>query len=81
VVGCCARSCRGGSIAGVKKGRRSIAEAFIAVRQGGGWVVGSTTRRRGAGEGRGASATVGWRGVAGSGPPTTLAGDAHASGA
>jgi hypothetical protein len=44
----CAWPHRGGSIVGVKKGRRSAAEAFIATRWGGGQVTGGATRRRGA---------------------------------
>jgi hypothetical protein len=54
-VGRCARPCRGVSNAGVKKGRRSVVEALIAAWRGGGRVTGGATRRRGAGEGRGAS--------------------------
>jgi hypothetical protein len=80
-VGRCARPCRGGSIARVKEGRRSATEAFIAVWRAGGRVPSGATRRRGVGEGCGASTTVGRRGMAYSGPFTALVGGARASGA
>jgi hypothetical protein len=66
-VGCYARPYRGGSNMGVKKGRRSAAEAFIVARRDGGRVTSIATRRRWAGEGCGASAAVRGMGVAGSG--------------
>jgi hypothetical protein len=62
-VGCCVWPCQVGSNVGMKKGRRSAAEAFIVARRGGGRVVGRATWRRGLAEGRWAGAVVGRRGV------------------